>query len=354
MFLVAATALLRVMFQCKWNMPACQVEYATARREEAYAKASDSGVAKPASCISSLLDCIRAKSVSTARKYLPSPHSELLLGMVLGIDNLKKVPIFNEMLRDTGTIHVVVVSGYNINLVFELAVKMFGSRYKRRNVICAQILVFFYAMLSGFGAPVIRSLIMAVILSWGKYYGRSIDVLRVLLFSGLSMVVAVPVYVFDLSFQLSFLATLSLVLYSPLMTFLVHKCIKWDVFFRDDLASTLAAQVLVWPLISMNFGRVSLISPVVNALILWTVPLGTMIGGLMIMAGFVHPLFAGVISFIEYVPLDIFVQGIRFFSKFPFVVFDFQLDITTSTCYFAGVSVLAFFASKYSEKLKKS
>src|SRR3989344_9310984 len=59
-----------------------------------------------------LLSSIRNSAGDHVRRYLPSPHSELLLGMLLGIDDLKKTPRFNDVLKLTGTIHVVVVSGY--------------------------------------------------------------------------------------------------------------------------------------------------------------------------------------------------------------------------------------------------
>src|SRR4030042_4467734 len=74
----------------------------------------------PVNYISSRLSTIKNLSVNQARKYLPSPHSELLLGMVIGLDDLGKVTHFKDMLIATGTIHVLVVSGFNISLVFNM------------------------------------------------------------------------------------------------------------------------------------------------------------------------------------------------------------------------------------------
>src|SRR5690554_2381809 len=51
---------------------------------------------------------LRQNSMLSIRKYVPSPHSELLLGVTLGIDELDTVPKFNKALKDTGTVHVVV------------------------------------------------------------------------------------------------------------------------------------------------------------------------------------------------------------------------------------------------------
>ena len=135
--------------------------------------------------VASVFTVFRVKIAQNVRKYLPSPHSELVLGMTLGVDDFRYLPRFNDVLRETGTIHVVVVSGYNISLVFGLILSIIGSQYKLRNLIIAQIGTFFYAVSSGFDPPVIRSWIMGSILAWGKFYGRSINALRVLVFSGL-------------------------------------------------------------------------------------------------------------------------------------------------------------------------
>ena len=67
----------------------------------------------------------KARKLSHA--VLPSPHSELVLGMVIGVDDFHLLPKFKEALISTGVIHVVVVSGYNINIVFSVLSRMVGS-----------------------------------------------------------------------------------------------------------------------------------------------------------------------------------------------------------------------------------
>jgi hypothetical protein len=92
-----------------------------------------------------------------------------------------------------------------------------------------------------------------------------------------------------------------------------------------DLKSTLAAQVLVWPLISYNFGRISLISPLVNMLILWTVPLSTVLGAIFIPLSFV-PFMGELFKNIMLLPLDFFVAITTFFSKAPFAAVDVSIN----------------------------
>ena len=65
----------------------------------------------------------KLKASTSIQASLPSPHSELVMGMVLGEDRLAQVPRYNDVLKTAGLIHVVVVSGYNITLVFSLFIK---------------------------------------------------------------------------------------------------------------------------------------------------------------------------------------------------------------------------------------
>lgn len=285
---------------------------------------------------------LREHCIEVARKYFPSPHSELLLGVTIGVDKLKDLPSFNNALKDSGTIHVVVVSGFNISLVFSLVLKVIGSRYKTRNLIIAQIVTLFYSLLSGFEPPVIRSYVMGSIVSWGKYCGRSLEAMYVLIFSGLVMILLDPAYLFSLSFQLSFMATLGLIVYSSFF----EKILKSKFFLFEDLSSTLSAQVLVWPIISFAFGRFSILSPLVNMLILWTIPISTILGGLFLLVSFINVFLAKIVALPLYVFLDIFITVVEFFAKIPFVSIDLEISLILMITYYLVLFIL-FMKSKH-------
>ncbi len=285
--------------------------------------------------IGGILSTIRNIATRNVRKFLPSPHSELLLGLTFGIDDLSKVPRFNDVLRSTGTIHVVVVSGYNISLVFDFVVRLIGSKYRLKNLVVAQFITLLYALLCGFEPPVVRSWIMGSIVSWGKYYGRGLKALEVLVFSAMIMLLVNPSFLFSLSFQLSFLATLSLVLYTDYFAKLLKKFpLK---LFKEDLISTLSAQVLVWPLISYSFGQVSLISPLVNTLILWTIPLATVLGGALLVISLLLQGLPFMVWYIVYVPLDIFVIVVKWFASVPFASISYGCTLTFLAYYYSVV-----------------
>lgn len=220
---------------------------------------------------------IREKAVGNVKNIIPSPHAELILGMVLGFNDLRSIPRFNDVLIRSGTIHVVVVSGYNINLVFNFLSKLFGSIYKLHNILILQIIAIFYAVITGFEPPIVRALIMCSVFVWSSFYGRKLNVLYVFVVSALLMTIYDPAYIFDISFQLSSGATLGLILYSNFFDQLLGG-VSIIKSIKSDLLSTLSAQVFVWPLIAHYFERVSIISFISNPLTLWLVPIITFLG----------------------------------------------------------------------------
>lgn len=286
---------------------------------------------------------IRDRCSYFATKYFPSPHSELLLGMTVGIDRLSDVPTFKQALKNTGTIHVVVVSGFNISLIFDSIIKLLGSRYKTRNLLIAQGLTFLYSLLSGFDPPVVRALVMGSIVSWGKYYGRGVNTLLVLITSGLLMLVFQPLYFFSLSFILSFMATLGLVLFSNYFS----KMLSFINFpLIEDFCAGFSAQLLVIPVLSYFFGTISFISIVVNTLILWTVPLTTIIGIVFLGVSFLNEQISSLLTIPLYVLMNIFTESVMFFYNLGFGTLNYKINLFYMSGYYFLLFILWLFLNK--------
>jgi competence protein ComEC len=288
----------------------------------------------------------REDSIDLVRKYFPSPHSELLIGMVIGADELEKIPKFKEALKNTGTIHVVVVSGFNVSLVASLVMGVLGSKYKIKNLFIAQIFTFLYSIMTGFEPPVIRAWIMGSMVSWVKFYGRAVDGFRALVFTAILMVIIWPYFLFSVSFQLSFLATLGLIIFGNPVVDFIEKIFGKGSFFSEDLGTTVAAQVFVLPLVSHYFGRISILSFIVNPLILWTVPVATVLGTFFIFLVRFFPFAGFLLNFFIYPFLDIFVTAINFFSGFDFASVDFGIGLLPLGFYYFFVILTIFILSK--------
>jgi competence protein ComEC len=169
--------------------------------------------------------------------------------------------------------------------------------------------------LVGAGPTVVRASIMALFLVAAEAYGRRYDVVRALCIAGFLMVVWNPrLLVFDLSFQLSFLATFSLLYVSPLFE-------RWFSFlpntleFRSSAVATCSAQVMVTPLILYQIGEFSIISPVVNSITLFAVPWAMLFGFLSSLG-----IASNVIAIVAYVPLHFVVRVSEYFANIPHVI----------------------------------
>lgn len=292
------------------------------------------------------LSNIRVASHKRIKKHYPSPHSELLGGILLGVNDIKNTPTFNDVVRDVGTIHVIVVSGYNINLVFAGVYRIIGTKYKARNTLLAITATFIYAVISGFDPPVIRAWIMGSIVGLGAYYGRKVDVTQILWFSGIFIVAVSPAILFSLSFQLSFLATLGLICYADIVSKMFN--VKNTIF--TDLSATLAAQLLVWPLIAYHFDRVSIISPLVNSFVLWLVPISTVMGGLYLAGTFISSTLGSLISYVVMVPLDLFIRLCFYFSQFPYSNITFSPTRNFLLVYYACILLMPYAIKKRDER----
>jgi competence protein ComEC len=338
-YILILAVITRVYFACHPNFISCQNRSEEGTQETNYYLQEESKK-------EDLFSRLRNFWLRKTYQFFPSPHSELLLGMTIGIDKLSDVPKFKQMLRETGTIHVVVVSGYNVSLVYEMVIKLLGSPYKTKNVVLGLGTTLFYALLSGFEPPVVRAWLMGSVVSVGKYYGRQFSTLRVLFFTGFLLLVINPSYLYSLSFQLSFLATLSLVLFESGISKKIEKLLRNDSMITEDLSATLAAQILIWPFLAYKFGKVSLISPLVNALILWTVPLATLWGGAFLFLSAVSDPLAKILSYLVFLPLDYFAFLVRIFSKVSWAYLPLKVNLLGLSIYYLAVFLIYFKRAK--------
>lgn len=255
---------------------------------------------------------------NTIRKNLPEPQSQLLSGILLGIkSDLGKD--FKQDLVNTGTLHVVVVSGYNIALVAGLALSLRSLIGRKKASLLAAILVIIYTFLVGISAPTLRATLMALLTIAAAVLGRATIAIYLLCLTGYLMLFFNPANLADISFQLTFLATLGLVLFTKPISGVLKKITK---SIREPLATTLAAQSLVTPLIFFYFGTFSLSAPVVNILVLWTIPLATLGGFIYLLLSQVSSLGASLFSYLLLLPLTIFTLIVKIFGKFKFLVFE--------------------------------
>ncbi len=244
---------------------------------------------------------------------LPEPESGLAAGILLGVKgNID--PDLSQRLRTTGVSHVVVASGTNVSIMAGVIVASLAWVVGRKvAIITALVGVWIFAVIAGMEAPVIRSAIMSSVALITLVLGRGVDGVKLLFLTGLLMLFLNPGLVGDVGFQLSFAATLGIMLSSKRQFKLV------PLGFKE----TLAAQIFTLPVVIANFGlgNVSVIAPVVNLLVLQLVS-PIMFGAfvlvvleiLNLIVGDVLKPVVGIGSTIAYVPSHLFMMIINAFT----------------------------------------
>lgn len=257
------------------------------------------------------LSGFRKSVVEFFQRSLPEPHASLVAGISLGAKgSLPKD--FWESLRKTGTAHVVVASGMNVSIVASFLIEFLVLLMKRRKaVILALTGIWAYTFISGFEAPIIRAAIMGTIAFSAQELGRLYSAWRALVLTGLMMLIIVPEWITDLGFALSFVATASILVFQS----------RIDKFFsfvpkliRGDFSTTLAAQIGVTPILFVTFGQFNILSPVINVLILWTVPLITILGMAGGLAGLIVPVLGKLILLLSLPLTTWFIGIVKIFS----------------------------------------
>jgi competence protein ComEC len=244
-----------------------------------------------------LLFNLRTKIVSFYKSNIPEPHSSLIAGVTLG--SKQSIPeSFMDKLKNTGTAHVVVASGTNVTLVGGFLIStLVNFMTRRKALVIACLGIWLYTFMSGFDAPLVRAAIMGTLAFTAQEYGRVNDSLRALFLSVAIMLIINPSWVSDIGFILSFAATLSLILFQSKVDRLISFV---PTIIRQDLSTTLAAQIGVAPILYFTFGQFNIFSPFINVLILWTIPFITIIGMVAGILSILSPYLASFVLYLTY------------------------------------------------------
>ncbi|CAG0961395.1 ComE operon protein 3 [Anaerolineae bacterium] len=236
----------------------------------------------------------RAHARDVIAQILPEPSASLLTGILLGDDAGLPVDVQNDF-RSTGTTHIIAISGYNITILIGLmSAVTIGFVGRRRAFFVMLIGLTAYAIMVGGSASVVRATVMGLLLLWADYLGRQYAAPNALFASGLLMTAIDPNTLFDIGFQLSFVATLGLMIYArpfanvteQWLTRLFSNATARQVVgvLNDAVLVTLAAQVATLPLLVFYFRQLSIVSLIVNPLVL-PAQTGVMVFGLLALGG---------------------------------------------------------------------
>lgn len=293
-----------------------------------------------------LANFIRQKIITVFKDSLPSNEASLLLGIVFGIKENLDSDLFNN-LRASGTLHVVAASGMNVSIVGSFLSSFLALLVRRQIAFALSILgIFFYALLAGLEPSIVRACLMGAISYSALILGRQNLAILSLFVSAYVMLFATPTTLFDIGFQLSFMATLGLIIFKPVLGNLgiLKKISRLQV--GNDLTTTVSAQLFTLPIILSNFGNYSPLSVAANTLVLWTIAPLMIIGGIGSILAPVLSILAKLVLIIALPLLLIFEKVVSVFAKFgEFKINEFSFLIYLGY-YLILFSIVIFFYRK--------
>ena len=266
-------------------------------------------------------------------------HTAFLSGILLG-DKDEFSPTFLEKLSVSGTMHLMALSGSNMVIIIFIALGIFSVMFwgrKRMQFIATFGTVALFVAMTGFQVSAIRAALMACIVGLASVTHRIYNPHNAIALAAFILTVWNPkAPVFDLGFQLSFLATLAIIYLAPVFQLLPFLKTKGALGWREALAITAAAQLGVAPITIINFGNFSFTALLANIGILAVIPLLTVIGFLVAFLSMLAPQLASMIS----VPIAFLIEYVVFIVEMfaeVRVPFNPEIGATAAVLYYCVV-----------------
>lgn len=199
-------------------------------------------------------------------KYMDARYAGLAFSVLVGDKTALPSDIALNF-QISGIAHVVAVSGLNTAFIMMLLMFILNkcriNRWVKLSIVVG--ILWFYAMLCGMAPSVVRASLMSIFLLIGQLFGKQTDSLNSISLSGILLLLIFPLYIFDLSFLLSYAGVFGIFLLYPV--FKKWLKVKKGSFIRDNLALTLSATLGTLPLIINAFGYVSIVGLLANLIL---------------------------------------------------------------------------------------
>lgn len=287
-------------------------------------------------------------------KSIPQPEAALANGVLFGGSSAMSKEVQNSFSR-TGMTHIVAVSGYNVTIIAEYLVLLgiFLGLWRNQALWLAIFGIFLFVAMIGFPSSAVRAGVMGSVLVWAMKNGRLSNSFNAIIFAGAIMLVFNPMLLrWDIGFQLSFLATLGIVSFSPLAEKIALKKFN-PMGLSEIIFLSLCAQIFVIPIIMYNFKTVSLVSLLANALVLPIVPISMLLSFLAAISGFFLNPTWNFFAWLAHLSLYYEIEVIEFFSNLSWAsIVVKNLGVMSVIAYYIALGIILFFVKKW--KMQKS
>jgi len=297
---------------------------------------------------------LKTKALMNIYRLWPDPEASLLAGILLGIESGISDQV-QKAFRETGTTHIIAISGFNITIVAGFFSRFFSRIMNpRKGAVAALIGITIYTILVGADAAVVRAAVMGGLSIFARQIGRRQHGLNAAALASLVMMIFDPQLPWDVSFQLSLSATLGLVLYAdPLSAWFLRVCSR---YFPLDIAKkitqpvsefvlfTFAAQLTTLPVMIYHFHSFSLVTFLANPAILPVQPPIMVLGGLALILALVWFPLGKLTAPLVYPFVLYTIRVVEWFSKLPIRPANLgQIDIIWIIVFYGVLVVITFY-----------
>jgi len=282
----------------------------------------------PPSATLSVLFAAKRKFVESLGKMLPEPQSSLAAGIL--IDGKQSINgELQEKFQKTGLIHIVVLSGSNVSIIASAIASAFSFLPRTAGLASASVGIVLFAMITGASSTVVRASIMAILVLLSRFSIRNYDPARGLFIASMLMLVHNPsILLYSPSFQLSFLATFTVVKIIPTIEAgnwgRVLHFVPERFGLRELVVSNIIVQIFLFPILTWMTGFFSAVSLPVNLLVLPLIPFTMLAAFLTAMAGMFTWFLGAPFAFISNTLLSYELMIVNFFSKFSLAEIPFN------------------------------
>jgi competence protein ComEC len=286
------------------------------------------------------------------KSSLTGSHQAILSGFVLGERRGIPQEVY-KLFTDTGTLHLLAISGSNVAivvLVFFGAFKLLRIPYQV-SLLLVFLLIIVFSFVTGNQPSVVRASIMASIFLISLLVERERDLINIWALAALVILFANPSSLFDVGFQLSFAATLGLILWVPKLEKLFLSRLK-NRFLKYYIALpffvSLSAQLFTYPVTAYYFNKFSIYSLLANLFIVPLTGLVVMVGAISLLISLLSLKLSIVFTSFNWLCLELILRILSFFSSLPYA----DLKVSSPSYLFILTFYLSLFAAIFQKSLK--
>ena len=253
---------------------------------------------------------------------LAEPQASLLNGILFGVRGSMPKSLYQALI-DTGTLHIIALSGMNITILVNLTARLTLFLGRKASSILTIGLIALFVWFVGGSPTIVRAAIMGSLSLLAIYFGRRYFSLLALILTSIIMLLFDFSLVKNISFQLSFLATFGIILAGrksgDIKGLSLGKNYLGKIFYpiKENFKLTLYAQIFTLPVILYSFRRISLISPLANLAIEWSIQPIMLLGFLTAIAGWIWRPLGLVPAWFTWVPLTYLISIVEWLAGLP-------------------------------------